>query len=241
MRGALVATPLYGYNKEVKMKIIIINLLLILIVSFTSFAQGLTEFERYDDAMVYLNSLYPKEEEYKFNIPSDWTSISLVNAKVVSVSEGEDIVDAQKIIDGETNTSWKTKNYYSKQEAVIDLGSKTNFNTIVIYNRQSNNRGSGGGNDALKTVEIGYSNQIDSNFISLGRFELEGPKAVCVKIKGAGQVCTFIDNTKPNIIEIPIVNAKYLKLSFIEAFWGEDIPNEWRDSFSLTEVMLFNK
>ena len=223
------------------MKSLILNSLFLLLISFTSFGQGLTEFEKYDDAMAYLNSLLPKEEEYKFNIPTDWISISLSDAKVISMSDDENIVEAQKIIDGETNTSWKTKNYYNKPEAVIDLGNKTNFNTIVIYNRQSNNRGSGGGNDALKTIEIGYSNQIDSNFTSLGRFELDGPKAVCVKIKGAGQVCTFIDNPKPNIIEIPIVDAKYLKLSFIEAFWGEDIPNEWRDSFSLTEVLLFKK
>ena len=223
------------------MKLFLFNFLILLLLSFHSLAQGLTEFEKYDDAMAYLNSLYPEEEEFTFNIPTDWTSISLSNAKVISVSDDEDIVEAQKIIDGKTNTSWKTKSYYNKPEALIDIGSKTNFNTLVIYNRQSNNRGSGGGNDAVKTIEISYSNNIDSNFIFIGKFELNGPKAVCVKIKGAGQVCTFIDDPNPNIINIPTIDAKYLKLKFIQAFWGENIPNEWRDSFSLTEVLLFNK
>ena len=70
--------------------------------------------------MAYLNGLYPGEEEFIFNKPADWNSISLSNAKVISVSDGEDIVEAQKIIDSKTNTSWKTKNYYNKPEAIID-------------------------------------------------------------------------------------------------------------------------
>lgn len=223
------------------MKLFIINFYFLFVLSISSFAQGLTEFENYDDAMSYLSKQSPTEEQFIFNKPTDWNPVPLFNAKVISVSDKEDIIEAQKIIDNKTSTSWKTKNYYEKPEVVITLGSENRFNTIVIYNRQSDNRGSGGGNDAVKTIDISYSNNADSNFISIGGFELHGPKAVCVKIKGAGQVCTFIDDPNPNIINFPTIDAKYLKLKFIKAFWGEEIPNDWRSSFSLTEVMLFNK
>jgi len=223
------------------MKLFIIIIYILFLLSTSALAQGLTEFNNYDDAMSYLSKQHPAEEQFVFNKPSDWSSVSLPNAKVISVSEGEDIIEAQKIFDNKTNTSWKTKNYYNKPEVIIDLGSKVNFNTIVIYNRQSNNRGSAGGNDAVKTIEISYKNDVDSDFVSIGIFELNGPKAVCVKIKGAGQVCTFIDDPNPNIIDIPEIDAKYIKLKFIKAFWGEKTPDEWRDSFSLTEVMLYSK
>ncbi len=223
------------------MKLFVITIYILFLLSTSALAQGFTEFNNYDDAMSYLSKQYPAEDQFIFSKPSDWSSVSLPNAKVISVSEGEDIIEAQKIFDDKTNTSWKTNNYYNKPEVIIDLGSKINFNTIVIYNRQSYNRGSAGGNDAVKTIEISYANDVDSNFIYIGKFELNGPKAVCVKIKGAGQVCTFIDDPNPNIIDIPEVDAKYIKLKFIQAFWGEGIPDEWRDSFSLTEVMLYNK
>ncbi len=214
---------------------------IVLITAYSSFSQGIIEYDTKEEALSKLHEMYPKENNFLFNIPVGWKAISLAEAKIIKVNEGENKDYAQKIIDGKTSTSWKTKSFYTKPEVVIDLGSNHKFNRIAIYNRQTMNRGSGGGNNALKTLEISYSNNLSSPFIPLGKYELHGPRAACVKIKGGEQICTFIDNSEPNLIEIPVTNARYLKMSFIDAFWGDNIPDDWRDSFSLTEVMLFDK
>ena len=215
--------------------------LLSLILFSCSYSQGIKEFNSTDDAMNYLVSLTPKESAFTFHKPIGWKIVSLSSAKIIHVSNGEDIKEAEKIIDGNTNTSWKTNDYYKKPEVIIDFGEIKKFNKIIIYNRQSINRGSGGGNNALKTVNISYSSNANSEYRTYGKFELTGPKALCVNVKGGGHICTFIDNTKPNIIKVPSTEARYLRLDFIDAFWSEDIPNNWRDSFSLTEIMLFQK
>jgi F5/8 type C domain len=208
---------------------------------FLSFSQGIVESNTKEEALSKLREMYPKEDKFLFKIPDGWEKISLSAAKIIKVNDEENIDEAQKIIDGKTSTSWKTKSYYTKPEVVIDLGENYKFNRIVLYNRETFNRGSGGGNNALKTVEISCSNGSTSSYKPLGKYELHGPKAACVKIKGAGQICTFIDDPDPNIIEIPSTDARYLKMNFIDAYWENDIPDNWRDSFSLTEIMLFNK
>jgi|GEM_PF-5136839 len=53
------------------------------------------------------------------------------------------------------------------------------------------------------------------------------------KIKGGGQIRTFIDDPSPNIIEIPKTHLRYLKIRFIEAFWEGIIPDE--------RLILFNE
>jgi hypothetical protein len=205
------------------------------------FAQGIIEYNTREEAERKLYEMIPKENEFLFKIPDGWQSISLSSANIITVNNGEDKNEAQKIIDGKTSTSWKTNSFYTKPEVVIDLGSNQKFDKIILYNRQTTNRGSGGGNNALKTVEISCSNDINSSYKKLCKYELHGPKAACFKVKGEGGFCTFIDDPEPNIIEIPSTDARYLKMSFIDAFWENDIPHDWRDSFSLTEVMLFKK
>ncbi|MBU4486275.1 MAG: hypothetical protein KKD38_05050, partial [Candidatus Delongbacteria bacterium] len=95
------------------------------------------------------------------------------------------------------------------------------------------------GNNAVKILELSYSTQNGSDYKSLGQYNLDGPKPFCAKIKGVGQICTFVDDTSPNIIEIPKTHLRYLKIQFVEAFWGNDIPDDWRDSFSLTKIELY--
>ena len=201
-------------------------------------AKGSVECDTIDEAEMKLNELNPKDEEFIFNNTEGWKIISLSSASIIKVSDGEDISEAGKIIDGKINTNWTTNSYYSKPEVVIDLGDVKEVGRIILFNRYTRSRGTGGGNNALKTLELS-SNESGSEFKQLGRFNLDGPKALCVKIKGGGQICTFIDDPSPNIIEIPKTRLRYLKFRFIEAFWGDDIPDEWRDSFSLTKIELY--
>ena len=160
-------------------------------------------FSAKEDAFKKLSEIHPDDEEFIFNNTEGWEKISLFSASITMVSDGEDIIEAQKIIDGKINTNWKTNNYYSKPEVVIDLSEVKEVSKIILFNRYTNARGTGGRNNALKILELSYSNEKESDFKSLGQYNLDGPKAVCAKIKGGGQICTFIDDTSPNIIEIP--------------------------------------
>lgn len=228
-------------KNKVDMKTFKTILVIVILSSITSFSQSIAEYDTKEAAYAKLATLYPKPEDFIFKNSEGWKVVPLSSAKIIAVNDGEDIMEAQKIIDGEINTSWASKSYIKKPNVVIDLGSSQKINRILFYNRQTMNRGSVGGNNALRTVEISYAQEVNSKYVTLGKYELIGPKAVCVKIKGAGQICTFIDNSEPNIIEIPSFDARYLKLDFIEAFWEKEIPEDWKDSFALTELLLFNK
>jgi len=202
-------------------------------------AQGTVECDTHDEAYKKLSEVNPKDEDFIFNNTEGWEKISLSSASIITVSDGEDILEAQKIIDGKINTSWKTNKYYSKPEVLIDLGNIKEVSRIILFNRYTVARGTGGGNNAVKILKLSYSNTNASDLKELGQFNLDGPKAFCAKIKSGGQICTFVDDTSPNIIEIPGTHIRYLKIKFVEAFWGDDIPDDWRDSFSLTKIELY--
>jgi len=202
-------------------------------------AYGTVECDSHDEACKKLSEVHPKEEEFIFNNIEGWEKISLSSASIIMVSVGEDILEAKKIIDGRINTSWKTNKYYSKPEVLIDLGDIKEVSRIILFNRYTSARGTSGGNNAVKTLELSYSNANASDLKELGQFNLDGPKPFCAKIKSGGQICTFVDDTSPNIIEIPRTHIRYLKIKFVEAFWGDDIPDDWRDSFSLTKIELY--
>ncbi|MDD3044411.1 MAG: discoidin domain-containing protein [Candidatus Delongbacteria bacterium] len=202
-------------------------------------AKGSVECDSKEEAFRKLSELSRNDEEFIFNHSEGWEKISLSSASIIEVSDGEDITEAKKIIDGKVNTNWTTNNYYSKPEVVLDLGEIKEVSKIILFNRHTRNRGTGGGNNALKTLELSYSNENGSDFKSFGQYNLDGPKPVCAKIKSGGQICTFIDDTTPNIIEIPKTLLRYLKIRFIEAFWEDDIPDDWKDSFSLTTFELY--
>ena len=202
-------------------------------------AQGSIECDTEEEADKKLSEIQPDDKEFIFNNSEGWEKISLSSASIVMVSDGEYITEAKKIIDYKINTNWTTNNYYSKPEVIIDLSDIKEVSKIILFNRYTKSRGTGGGNNASKILELSYSKENESDFKTLGQYNLDGPKPVCAKIKDGGQICTFIDDTSPNIIGIPLTHLRYLKIKFIDAFWGEDIPNDWRDSFSLTKIELY--
>jgi len=68
---------------------------------------------------------------------------------------------------------------------------------------------------------------------------LLGPKGVCIK-NGARQICFFIDNTEPQVSDVPETQARLVEIVPKTAFWGEAAPEEWKSSVAVSEVMLFN-
>lgn len=200
------------------------------------------ELEEYTDEEIAakFQSLWPKEEDFNFIAPPSWSSNLATHANIVLGTTTQDLEDVKKIIDGFPASTWACQGKLGEASFVIDLSKETMFNKIVLFNRCTDQRGTAGGNNALKKFNLFASNEgSESDFQTLGTFTIDGPMAICLKKKGGGQVCAFIDKTEPNIISLPLTKARFLKFELEEAFWGESAPEEWKSSVALSEIMIF--
>ncbi len=188
-----------------------------------------------------IRKLFPKDKKFRFKPPKSYGSNEMYGAVIKSVSEGESGKDAYAIIDGQPATTWKSVAYYKKPEILIDLKEEKKFNTVVIFNRYTDMRGTGGGNNAAKRIEIYISPSEDESGLRLyALLDLEGPIPQCITYNER-RCCFFIDRTAPQIFRKEDATARLILLKFIDAHWAEkDIPDNWRSSFSLSEIMLFN-
>ena len=186
-----------------------------------------------------IKRLTPKPEEFHFLPPTSWGHNLVTGATIFSVSNGESIDSARKLIDGVPYSTWHSNSYDPLPVVVVDLGREVTFNRIVIFNRNTDARGTAGGNNATSLLRISTSLANPSNPDTLGTFPLTGPNAVCFKVKGSGQVCTFLDDPRPNIISARPTKARFLQVSFLKAFWGDEALEEWKTSIALSEIMLF--
>lgn len=192
-----------------------------------------------EEAKEYIQNIVPKPGDYKFTIPPMWTDNLASEAEIVETSPTETTDATANILDGDYTSYWKTNTYEKGTYALIDLGKITEFDRLVIFNVYSDARGTGGGNNSLKKFEVVVSNELNG-FKSIGEYEIKGPKAQCIKKSEGGQICFFIHNTSPEVVELPKTSARYVKIILKEAYWGESAFDEWKSSFSLSEVMLFN-
>ena len=193
-----------------------------------------------EEILKQINTMQPKDTDFKFEIPQGWSNNFMTGAKIIDITEGESIENAKSIIDNNPATTWTSKKYKPGTVITIDLGKKVQFNRIIIFNRHTEMRGTAGGNNSVKEMEILTSPTTTKEDLKhLIKLELEGPRGTCIK-KDTGQVCFFIDNTEPQIFEIEEAEARLIRIKLISAFWGRDIPDDWRSSFALSEIMLFH-
>jgi hypothetical protein len=219
--------------------------LLLLVLSLLALGMSCTQTEKVEEftdeeIAAKFQSLWPKEEDFKFFVPPSWSSNLATHANIALGTTTQDLEDAKKIIDGSPASTWACMEKPGEASVVIDLGQEMIFNKLVLFNRCTDQRGTAGGNNALKRFSLFVSNaSFDEDSHTLGTFTIDGPKAVCFRKKGGGQVCAFIDKTEPSIIDLPTTETRFLKFVLEEAFWGEHALEEWKSSVALSEIMIF--
>ncbi len=185
-------------------------------------------------------ALTPTDADFKFEAPAAWGANRMQSASIVNTNEGESLQAAKLIIDGEPATTWVSAKYTPRPTITIDLKQETAFNRIVVFNRHTTSRGTGGGNNAARELVVRVSPTNDRKDLRLLKtFELSSPKAVCLK-KGAGQICFFIDNTKPEVFEVAKTKARLIEATVQSAHWADGALEEWKSSCSMSEMMLFS-
>lgn len=183
--------------------------------------------------------LTPKDEAFVYAAPKNWGRNLLSLAQIVFISSGEKVTDVANIIDQKPWTTWTTKCYSPSPSVIFDLGKASRFNSLVVFNRHSDARGAGWGNNAVKVIEmqVAHSNRAES-FSTIGTFDLLGPRGTCVQ-NDTGRMCFFIDSTSPNVIRFNETEARFVRLILKSAFWEEEMPDKFRTSMALSELMLF--
>ena len=186
-------------------------------------------------------ALTPNEDDFEFTPPDSWGRNLARGAAIASVEPTQSATGAALTVDGVPASTWTCETRRTPAVFTIDLGKSVAFDRLVVFNRQTDQRGTGGGNNALKTFEVLVSDEgsSSSSFTSLGDFSLDGPRAVCFKKKGGGQVCAFIDNTEPNQLALPGTEARFVRLVLKEAFWGAGALDAWKTTVALSEIMLY--
>ncbi|PYT07525.1 MAG: hypothetical protein DMF49_07900 [Acidobacteria bacterium] len=186
-------------------------------------------------------AITPKDSDFKFSPPEAWgPNLSLRRAVSLLVPSREDI-EAHRVVDGQPATTWTCRSDGARAMFVIDLGTDRRFDRVVVFNRQTEQRGTGGGNNAVKRIVISTApNDSPGDFRLVGEYLLEGPSAVCFKRKAGGQSCAFVDRSEPNVIELPVSTGRYLKVELKKAFWSEDAYPSWKTSIAVSELMLFD-
>lgn len=182
----------------------------------------------------------PKDADFRFDPPANWGSSLMRDARLISISTGESLADAARLINGDPSTHWQSNRAGDHPILTFDLGADKDFNRIVVFNRFTDCRGSGDGSNATRELEILVSSEPDSNaFISMGQFSLRGPKPFCVKADD-GQLCTWIDDTTPTVLKIPDTRARYLRVVLVGSFWEPHVPPELRSTIALSQILLFH-
>jgi len=145
-------------------------------------------------------------------------------------------------VDGRPATSWTSAGYGYLPEFTFDLGRTVEFNRLVIFNRHTDARGTGGGNNAAEELAIFGSIQATADsFFTISEVTLPGPQGHCIEYED-GRVCFFIDSTDPTIIELPRTRSRFLRIKILSAYWSHSAESEWFSelSYALSEVMVFS-
>ncbi|MBN2430245.1 MAG: hypothetical protein JXQ27_02160 [Acidobacteria bacterium] len=183
--------------------------------------------------------LRPDEADFAFTAPLEWGANLVAGAHIVAVSPGEDPVDAGLLADGSAWTTWQSRACAPPPEILLDLGRTVTIARLVFFNRHTDARGTGGGNNAARHVELAVATESAAGpFRVVDTFELAGPRPHCIPM-GQGQLCFFIDRTEPSMFKIELEAARYVRLRLLSAYWEADIPADWRSSVALSELMLF--
>ena len=53
-------------------------------------------------------------------------------------------------------------------------------------------------------------------------------------------MCAFIDRSEPSVVEFATIDARFVKIELVEAFWGESAAPSWKQSIAVSELMLFD-
>jgi len=198
----------------------------------------------YDDSTLKLKimSLAVTEEEYLSKVPSQFGKNLLFNAKCIYCNQQAAINTTQKLFDDNPFTTWESRKYTPRPVLIIDIGRRAKFNKLVIFNKFTDSKGSGGGNNALKNISlyIADSNQPE-NFRKIDDYELHGHIPRCFTLKNGLHFCMFFNDPEPNIFEFRTSEARYLKFVLNEAFWSRFLPDSLWTNIALSEIMLFYK
>ncbi len=186
--------------------------------------------------------MLPKDSDFRFDVPDGWGDNLLEGAKVLDSNARESRSEIGKIVDGDPASSWTGRgNNLKRPWFTFDLGREVEFNTLVVFNRHTDQRGTGGGNNAAKELVVSVSEgSAPDSFLAIAQAVLPGPRAQCLQDDGK-HVCFFIDNTEPTIIKVPTVSARFLRVEIASAYWSPAAEKNWPGALSnaLSEVMIF--
>jgi hypothetical protein len=185
--------------------------------------------------------MLPKDSDFRFEVPEGWGHNLLKGALVLETNAGEGKSEVGRIVDGDPASSWTGRGGEKKPWFVFDFGREVEFNTLVVFNRHTDQRGTGGGNNAARELVVSAAEESSpDSFQTVVRATLPGPRAQCVEGDGK-HVCFFIDNTDPTIIEVPVVSARLLKVEIASSHWLPAAEKSWPGELSsaLSEVMVF--
>lgn len=185
-----------------------------------------------------IDQLRPKAEDFVFVPPAGWSGNLCAGCKIVSVSPKSAINGSEALVDSNGYNAWTAPVGEGVPETVLDLGSAVVFDRIVVFVRHTESRGTGGGNNAVRRIGVSVSGSAEGPWKDIETGEIEGPVPMCFKT-AEGQVCTFIDNTEPTILEISPVEARFVRLRLLEAHWLSYAMEEWKTSVSISGFMLY--
>jgi hypothetical protein len=176
-----------------------------------------------------------------FSAPAAWSRNFALGARIRLLSPSGDESESGRVIDGQPASTWTANSDRPTAAFVLDLGGDRCFDRVVVFNRQSDQRGTGGGNNAVKRIGLSAATSDSPGSLQVvGEYVLEGPAPVCFKRKAGGQVCVFIDRTEPNVLTLPATCGRYVKAELQEAFWTADANQSWERSIAISEIMLFD-
>jgi hypothetical protein len=192
-----------------------------------------------DEIEALIKELSPKAEDFRFVPPAGWSENLCAGSKIVSVSPKSALTGSEALVDGNGYTAWAAPSGEGIPEAVIDLGTPVWFDRIVVFARHTDNRGTGGGNNAVRKIGVAVSESAGGQWKDIETGEIIGPTPMCFKTAG-GQVCTFIDSAEPTVFEISPVRARFVRVRLLEAHWSSYAMEEWKTSVSISGFMLYN-
>ncbi|MFQ5905213.1 MAG: discoidin domain-containing protein [bacterium] len=185
--------------------------------------------------------MLPGEADFEFKVPEGWGSNLLKGAALVEATAPEPQDEIAKIVDNRPATTWTSGRYGHRPAFTFDLGRTVEFNRLVFFNRHTDARGTGGGNNAAKHLAISGATADEADtFFTISEVTLPGPRAHCMEHEGR-RACFFIDSTEPLVAEVGNIRARLLKVQILSAYWSPLAESTWPSelSYALSEVMVF--
>lgn len=191
-------------------------------------------------ALRKIQAAQPADGDFRFDPPAGWGDNLMRGARVVSISTNESLTEAGRLINGVPSTRWQSVRADLQPAITFDLGRVARFNRLVVFNRCTDSRGTGDGNNATREIGLLATATPDArDFRLLGNFALRGPRPFCVKV-GEGQLCTWIDDPRPTIIELKPTRARFVRIVLQRSFWNIDVGEDLRKTIALSQVLLFD-